>query len=101
MSSTRFASAHLHAFAPHAQVVVRGIPWSYTWRELKDMFVDFANELERADVVYGEDGRSRVGGALALFVVSCVVHRVLGYVCRPYRSLSGGSSAGSERTWGV
>ena len=44
------------------QVVVRGIPWSYTWRELKDMFNEIG-DLDRADVVYGEDGRSRVSGA--------------------------------------
>jgi hypothetical protein len=40
---------------------VRGIPWAYTWKELKDMFAEIG-EVERADVVYGEDGRSRVGG---------------------------------------
>jgi hypothetical protein len=43
------------------QIVVRGIPWAYTWKELKDMFAEIG-EVERADVVYGEDGRSRVGG---------------------------------------
>lgn len=42
------------------QVVVRGIPWSYTWKELKDMFVDLVADVDRADVVYGDDGRSRV-----------------------------------------
>lgn len=41
------------------QLVVRGIPWSYTWKELKDMFAEVAG-VERADVVYGDDGRSRV-----------------------------------------
>ncbi len=44
----------------HLQLVVRGIPWSYTWKELKDMFAEVAG-VERADVVYGDDGRSRVG----------------------------------------
>uniref|UniRef100_A0A7S0WHE3 RRM domain-containing protein n=1 Tax=Chlamydomonas leiostraca TaxID=1034604 RepID=A0A7S0WHE3_9CHLO len=46
------------------QVVVRGIPWSYTWKELKDMFADFGGSVERADVVYGEDGRSRGYGTV-------------------------------------
>lgn len=41
------------------QVVVRGIPWAYTWKELKDMFAEIG-DIERADVVYGEDQRSRV-----------------------------------------
>ena len=42
-----------------AQVVVQGIPWSYTWKELKDMFADIGS-IERADVAIGSDGRSRV-----------------------------------------
>jgi RNA recognition motif-containing protein len=47
---------HIHTYA---QLVVRGIPWSYTWKELKDMFAEVAG-VEHADVVYGDDGRSRV-----------------------------------------
>ncbi len=38
---------------------MRGIPWAYTWRELKDLFAEIG-DIERADVVYGDDGRSRV-----------------------------------------
>eukprot|EP00798_Chlamydomonas_sp_ICE-L_P029132 gene29131-32350_t len=45
------------------QVVVQGIPWAYTWRELKDMFVDI-DGLERADVTTGFDGRSRGYGTV-------------------------------------
>uniref|UniRef100_A0A7S3VV90 RRM domain-containing protein n=1 Tax=Dunaliella tertiolecta TaxID=3047 RepID=A0A7S3VV90_DUNTE len=45
------------------QLVVRGIPWSYTWKELKDMFAEVAG-VERADVVYGDDGRSRGYGTV-------------------------------------
>jgi hypothetical protein len=41
------------------QVVVQGLPWAYTWAELKDMFSDIG-DLERADVQIGHDGRSRV-----------------------------------------
>lgn len=41
------------------QVVVQGIPWAYTWRELKDMFAEVGG-VDRADVVTGYDGRSRV-----------------------------------------
>ena len=51
---------HSHACF-YVQLVVRGIPWSYTWKELKDMFAEVAG-VERADVVYGDDGRSRVSG---------------------------------------
>lgn len=43
-----------------AQIVVQGIPWSYTWKELKDIFAEYG-DVERADVVTGNDGRSRVG----------------------------------------
>lgn len=46
------------------QVVVRGIPWSYTWKELKDMFTEFGADVDRADVVYGDDGRSRGYGTV-------------------------------------
>jgi hypothetical protein len=45
------------------QVVVQGIPWKFTWRELKDLFVDFT-DIERADVVIGNDGRSRGYGTV-------------------------------------
>lgn len=45
------------------QVVVQGIPWSYTWKELKDMFADI-DGLDRADVVSGSDGRSRGFGTV-------------------------------------
>ncbi|PNH10657.1 hypothetical protein TSOC_002591 [Tetrabaena socialis] len=45
------------------QVVVQGIPWAYTWRELKDMFAEVGG-VERADVVTGYDGRSRGYGTV-------------------------------------
>ena len=41
------------------QIVVQGIPWAYTWKELKDLFAD-VGDVERADVAIGHDGRSRV-----------------------------------------
>ncbi|GIL43820.1 hypothetical protein Vafri_1422 [Volvox africanus] len=45
------------------QIVVQGIPWAYTWRELKDMFAEIGS-VERADVVTGYDGRSRGYGTV-------------------------------------
>ncbi|KAG2501832.1 hypothetical protein HYH03_000331 [Edaphochlamys debaryana] len=45
------------------QIVVQGIPWAYTWRELKDMFAEIGG-VERADVVTGYDGRSRGYGTV-------------------------------------
>ena len=45
------------------QVVVHGLPWSYTWRELRPMFEGFGT-IERADVAYGRDGRSRGYGTV-------------------------------------
>ncbi|KAG1681128.1 hypothetical protein FOA52_015570 [Chlamydomonas sp. UWO 241] len=44
------------------QIVVQGIPWSYTWKELKDMFQ--SDDIERADVAMGSDGRSRGFGTV-------------------------------------
>ena len=41
------------------QVVVQGIPWKYTWRELKPLFEE-CGAIARADVAFGRDGRSRV-----------------------------------------
>jgi RNA recognition motif-containing protein len=46
------------------QVVVQGIPWKYTWRELKDLFASEFTDIERADVVIGNDGRSRGYGTV-------------------------------------
>jgi len=45
------------------QIVVQGIPWSYTWKELKELFAEYG-EVERADVVMGADGRSRGFGTV-------------------------------------
>ena len=45
------------------QVVVHGLPWSYTWKELKPIF-EGCGTIERADVVYGRDGRSRGYGTV-------------------------------------
>lgn len=41
------------------QVVVQGLPWKYTWKELKPLFED-CGPIARADVMFGRDGRSRV-----------------------------------------
>jgi RNA recognition motif-containing protein len=41
-------------------VCVQGIPWKFTWKELKDLFAEIG-EVERADVMYSPDGRSKVG----------------------------------------
>ena len=42
------------------QVVVQGIPWKFTWKELRPMFEE-CGTIDRTEVVYGRDGRSRVG----------------------------------------
>jgi hypothetical protein len=38
------------------QIVVNGLPWAWTWKELKDLMAGTGN-IVRADVVYGRDGR--------------------------------------------
>lgn len=45
------------------QVVVHGLPWSFTWKELKPIFEN-CGTIVRADVVYGRDGRSRGYGTV-------------------------------------
>mmetsp|Transcript_23335 Transcript_23335/g.69320 ORF Transcript_23335/g.69320 Transcript_23335/m.69320 type:complete len:136 (+) Transcript_23335:458-865(+) len=45
------------------QIVVQGIPWAYTWKELKEMFTEIG-DIERADVTIGSDGRSRGFGTV-------------------------------------
>lgn len=45
------------------QVVVQGIPWAYTWKELKELFTD-VGEVERSDVQYGPGNRSRGYGTV-------------------------------------
>lgn len=45
------------------QVVVHGLPWSYTWKELKPIF-EGCGTIVRADVVFGRDGRSRGYGTV-------------------------------------
>lgn len=42
----------------HTQICVQGIPWKYTWKELKDLFTE-SGEVERADVMTAPDGRSK------------------------------------------
>lgn len=44
------------------QIVVQGIPWKYTWKDLKALFEEFP--VDRADVVKGSDGRSRGYGTV-------------------------------------
>lgn len=42
---------------------MHGLPWSFTWRELRPLFEEVGTIL-RADVVYGRDGRSRGYGTV-------------------------------------
>ena len=45
------------------QVVVHNLPWSYTWHSLKDLFKE-VGDVQRADVIYGEDNRSKGFGTI-------------------------------------
>lgn len=46
------------------QIVVNGLPWAWTWKELKDLMAGAGGNIVRADVVYGRDGRSRGYGTV-------------------------------------
>ncbi|KAK2077604.1 hypothetical protein QBZ16_004449 [Prototheca wickerhamii] len=45
------------------QIVVHGLPFAYTWQDLKDLFAEVGG-IERADIVHGRDGRSRGYGTV-------------------------------------
>lgn len=45
------------------QVCIQGIPWSYTWKELKELVAE-CGEVERADVMTSPDGRSKGWGTV-------------------------------------
>jgi len=57
------------------QVVVQGIPWKFTWKELKETFTGLG-EIERADVVYGADGRSRGYGTVRFLTAEAAAEAV-------------------------
>ena len=45
------------------QVIVQGLPFAYAWQDLKDLFKPFGGLLQ-ADLVMGQDGRSRGWGTV-------------------------------------
>ncbi|KAI8472980.1 MAG: hypothetical protein J3K34DRAFT_453710 [Monoraphidium minutum] len=45
------------------QIVVQGIPWKFTWQDLKDHFAEIG-DAERADVMQAPDGRSKGWGTV-------------------------------------
>lgn len=49
------------------QIVVHGIPYKFTWRELKDFFNQKVGGAAHADIVCGRDGRSKVDGVISSF----------------------------------
>eukprot|EP00741_Cyanophora_paradoxa_P005581 tig00000912_g5410.t1 len=51
------------------QLFVQNLPWSVTWQELKDVFRQ-AGEVERADVLLTNDGRSRGNGIVLMLDAS-------------------------------
>jgi len=53
-------SAGVHPLNCRPQVVVHNLPWTCSWQQLKDAFVEagVAN-IERADVIIDSSGRSR------------------------------------------
>ncbi|KIZ03939.1 Heterogeneous nuclear ribonucleoprotein M [Monoraphidium neglectum] len=44
-------------------IVVQGIPWKFTWQDLKDLFTEIG-DVERADVMQAPDGRSKGWGTV-------------------------------------
>jgi RNA recognition motif-containing protein len=51
------------AVPPGTQVVVHGLPWSYTGGQLLEIFQG-CGEIVKGDVAYGRDGRSRGYGVI-------------------------------------
>jgi len=50
--------------AGKCQIVVHGIPYKFTWRELKDFFNQKVGGAAHADIVLGRDGRSKGWGTV-------------------------------------
>ncbi len=71
------------------QVCVQGIPWKYTWKELKDLLAE-CGEVERADVMTAPDGRSKVGHCTDS---SC------GVVLAPPAATAAAAAAAARRSW--
>ncbi|GMH32580.1 hypothetical protein BSKO_00414 [Bryopsis sp. KO-2023] len=46
------------------KVIVHGLPFRYSWRELKDLFNDAVGSVAHAEVVIDRDGRSRGWGVV-------------------------------------
>ncbi|KAK9836303.1 hypothetical protein WJX81_003539 [Elliptochloris bilobata] len=46
------------------QVVVHNLPWNCTWQNLKDAFAESTQNIERADVITDNTGRSRGFGTV-------------------------------------
>eukprot|EP00210_Caulerpa_lentillifera_P007282 g6962.t2 len=53
-----------HNNSRNCQIVVHGIPFKFTWRELKDFFNQSVGGAAHADIVLGHDGRSRGWGTV-------------------------------------
>lgn len=45
------------------QIVVHGLPFAYSWQDLKDLFAG-VGDIERADIMHTRDGRSRGFGTV-------------------------------------
>lgn len=48
-----------HDACMRVQVVVHNLPWNCTWQNLKDAFAETTQNIERADVITDNTGRSR------------------------------------------
>lgn len=58
------------------QLVVQGLPFAYTWKELKDLFAG-VGDVDRADVMIGSDGRSK-GWGVVRFTNAAAAQRGIG-----------------------
>ena len=70
LNQVKFCKVKQLNTATDVQVVVQGIPWKFTWKELRPMFEE-CGTIDRAEVVYGRDGRSRVRNLVACMKLSC------------------------------
>jgi RNA recognition motif-containing protein len=60
------------------QIVVQGLPWSYTDDDLRPMFEQFG-DLEEAVIVYGRDGRSRGYGTCRFSTADAAQEAITNY----------------------
>ena len=66
-------------------MIVQGLPFAYAWQDLKDLFKPIGGLLQ-ADIVMGQDGRSRGWGTVN-FETQADAEKAIKVTCKPLTHL--------------